>query len=541
MDLVTLIGSIDENFYQLGLMDREAAKDVHRDVKHMLSTPWGAVNKAIEEVAKVALKNSLLKKSEHYNHLKSYADGLGLSLEEAAYTMLVPELVSCISKWAPGFIKGNLGCSSFFMRNEKNEVVHGRILDFPLHGSYDLKERAILYDLKGMPKTLGFGASGIPYPSITLMTEDGMTLALHQKFTNVFNKDGLSIFELIFDLIKNANDKKSVLEYLRAHESITTWCLYMSFKNGDIIGADLMGKELFITEHTVPENGILYFCNHLENREINQENMIPTGFHQFNLMREEIAANKIHQFVKAKKEKTEIELIKMMATPYEQKVKHKGHYENYKMDTITPSSLTVMTLNPTAGTSYYIDGEAPKLYRDNLILLSNAFDHPEQKNFKGKKNQKNVSEDYYKGIQSLMKAQKGFDLHDAQMIYHHLQFAIDHLENYPEKGLAEFYFLVAQYIYETHPKVMMSILHDFKKMEGHLPQTLNDHCLLFIGRIERILNSTTSLEEDKIIHPKLKAIYQFEFKIPKTIFHISTKGMIVPRIDILDVIYAYTT
>ncbi len=539
MDLLTLIGDIDENFYQLGLMDREGAKDVHRDVKMMLSTPWKPVNKLIEEVAKVTLKNSLLKKTDYYNHLKSYSEGLSIPLEEAAYVMLVPEMVSCMSKWAPGFMRGNLGCSSFFMRNEKSEIVHGRILDFPLQGSYDLKERAILYDLQGMPKTLGFGSKGIPYPSITLMTEDGMTLALHQKFTNVFNKNGLSIFELIFDLIKNAGDKKSVIEYLKAHESITTWCLYMSFQNGDVIGADVMGSELFVNEYTIPDDGILYFCNHLENKKINQEDMLPTGFHQYNLMREEIATKKINHFL-SKKEKSDLELIKMMTTPLDQKMKHPGHYEHYKMDNITPSSLTVMSLNPTAQNAYYVTGEAPKLFRDNLLLISDCFSNPVQKEIKGKKNQKVTSEDYYQGLRSLMKAQKGFDQFDSISVYHHLQFAIDHLENHPEKGVAEFYFLVAQYIYETHPKVLMGLLHSFKKMEGHLPQTLNDHCLLFIGRLERILNVPETMEEEKIIHPKLRSIYSFETKIPKAIFHLTTKGMIVPRIDIIDIIYAYT-
>lgn len=539
MDLLTLIGDAEENFYQLGLLDRERAKEVHRDVKLMLRTRWKPVNQAIEEVAKIVLKNSILKKTDQYRHLKSYSEGLGIKFEEAVYVMLIPEIVSCMSKWAPGLIKGNLGCSSFFMRNEQSEVVHGRILDFPLQGSYDTYERAILYDLKGMPKMLGFGASGIPYPSITLMTEDGITLSLHQKFTNVFNKDGSSIFELIFDLIKNANDRKSTLEYLRSHESITTWCLYMSFKNGDALAVDLMGKEIYANELTVPDDGVLYFCNHLENKAIKQEDMLPTGFHQYNLMREEIAQKKINHFVK-NKQKSELELIRMMATPYNQKIKKTGHYENYLMDNITPSSLTVMTMNPTSGTALYIDGPAPKLYRDNLISITDCFNNLLQKEVKNKKH-KVVSEDYYQGTASLMKAQKGFDLNDAQIVYHNLQFAIDHLEHYAEKGVAEFYFLIAQYMFETHPKVLMTLLHDFKKMEGHLPQTLNDHCLLFIGRLERILKVAKTLEEDKIIHPKLRAVYNFELKIPRLIFHPTTKGMIVPRLDILDVIYLYTS
>jgi hypothetical protein len=540
MDLVNLIGNCDENFYQLGLKDREGGKLVHKDVRQMLSTPWPSVNLVIEEISKAVLKNSLLKKSDNYAHLKYYAEGMGIPLEDAAYVLLIPEIVSCMTKWAPGLIKGNLGCSSFFMRNENSEIVHGRILDFPLQGSYDLLERAVLYDFKGMPKTLGFGSQGIPYPSITLMTEDGMTLSLHQKFTNVFNKDGQSIFELIFNLVKNAGDKKSVLEFLSAHESITTWCLYMSFKNGDVLGVDIMGKEMFANELIVPDDGILYFCNHLENKSIKQEDMLPTGFHQYNLMREEIAARKIQAFI-TKKEKREIELLKLMATPHDQKLNHPGHYEHYKMDNITPSSLSVMTMNPSSQRSYYIGGEAPKIYRDNALLIEKCFSEPELLEVKAKKKEKIVSVDYYDGLKAMMKAQKGFDQRDSQSVYHHLQFAIDHLELFPEKGVAEFYFLIAQYIYESHPKVQTTLLQSFKNLEGHLPQTLNDHCLLFIGRLERILKFPLTLEEDKIVHPKLRALFNLELKIPKAIFHMSTKGMIVPRIDILDVIYAYTT
>ncbi len=538
MELLSLIGDIDENFYQLGLKDKEQAKFVHNDVKLMLSTPWKAVNQGIEEVAKVILKNSLLKKTDYYNHLKSYSDGLGIKIEEAAYVMLVPEFVSCISKWAPSFMKGNLGCSSFFMRNENQEIIHGRILDFPLHGSYDLFERAILYDLNGMPKTLGFGSSGIPYPSITLMTEDGMTLALHQKFTNVFNKDGISIFELIFKLIKNASDKKSVIEFLKSHKSITTWCLYMSFKNGDILAADIMGDDLFFNEMQLPENGVLYFCNHLENKALNQHDYLPSGFHQYNLMREVIAQKKITQFL-GKKDRSDIELMKLMATPYNQKLNTLDKIKHYNMDNITPSSLSVMTLNTTAAKSLYLTGEAPKLFRENVISIENCFSHPVAREVKLKKNQKSVSQDYFFGLSSIMKAQKGFDLHDPQLIYHHLQFAIDHLESQPEKEIAHFFFLVAQYIYENHEKVLSNLLSDFKRFQDALPQNLNDHCLLFIARLEKVLNRTSSTQQAMIVNNKLRDIYNFESKIPKTLLHLTTKNLIVPRMDIVDIIYAY--
>lgn len=539
MDLITLLGDIDENFYQLGLKDREAGKLVHHDVKMMLRTPWKRANMVIQEIGKAVIKNSMLKKSENFRHLKSYAEGLGLPLEECAYTMLIPELVSCMSKWAPGFMKGNLGCSSFMMRNEIGEVVHGRILDFPLQGSFDTYERAILYDVTGMPKTLGFGSVGIPYPSITLMTEDGITIALHQKFTNVFNPQGMSIFEFIFKLIQTANDKKSIIEFIKAHKTITTWCLYMTFKDGDVLACDLCGDTSFINELQVPDTGILYFCNHLEDKSINQREFLPLGFDQYNLMREEIATQKIMNMMNKKKtQPSSLELLHMMTTPLDQKIKG-SDLKDFKLDNITLSSLSAMTMNPTAKTALFMGGPAPKIYKDEVIEISNAFSRATQAPLKTKK-MPSFDHEYFEGLHAMMEAQKGFDAHNSSMIYHNLQMAIDHLENYPERKIAEFYFLVAQYLYETHTQVLANLLNEFKKFEDKLPPYLNDQCLLFIGRLERILKMPPSMEEDKIVTKKLRELYQRELKIPRAIFHVSNKGMIVPRIDILDIIYIMT-
>lgn len=538
MNLLNLIGDIDENFYQLGIQDRESAKYVHQDVKLMLSTPWKPINKALEEVAKIALKNSLLKKTDYYNHLKSYSEGLGKNIEETAYVLVIPELVSCMSKWAPGFVKGNFGCSSLFFKNMDQQVVHARILDFPLQGSYDQYERAILYDLKGMPKTLGFGSAGIPYPSITLMTEDGMTLALHQKFTNLFNKNGVSIFELIFELLKNANDKKSVIEFLKSNQSITTWCLYMSFKNGDGLAIDIMGDDLAYNEFSIDNESMTYFCNHLIDQKLNQEDFLPTGFNQYNKMREEIAHKKIHHLMN-KNEKREIEILKYFSQPYKQKKISKG--EQFKLDPLTPSSLSIMTLNPSSQTAYYIPNDAPKVYRGEMLEIKDSFSNPVLEKKISKKATQSGLDDYHQGLSAMMKAQKGFDLNEPQMVYHNLQIAIDHLENYPEKYLATFYFYLAQYINENHSKVLTYLLSEFKTLKNHLPENLTDHCNLFILRLELILDMNHSIGVHDIRHHKLKQIWEKEAKIPKGLFHLTTRNMIVPRIDISDVIYLYTT
>ncbi len=36
-------------------------------------------------------------------------------------------------------------------------------------------------------------------------------------------------------------------------------------------------------------------------------------------------------------------------------------------------------------------------------------------------------------------------------------------------------------------------------------------------------------------------IFQFESKIPRIVFHLTTKVLMVPRIDLVDIIYIHTT
>jgi hypothetical protein len=535
---IELFGNIDENFYQLGLRDREEGKKVLTSVKGMLKTPFNPINKLIEEVGKTIIKNTHLKENKRYPHLFAYAEGLNLPLEELFYSMLIPEIVSGMTKWAPGIVRGNLGCSSYFMRNENNHLVHGRILDFPLQGTYDLHERTILYALDGMPKIFAYNTVGIPYPSITCMTENGMTVALHQKFTNILNTSGESIFEIIFELLKKVNSKEEAIEFLKTKKSLTTWCLYLGFKNGDILAYDLMGEENFYNELHLESNSkeVIYFCNHLENKQLTQENFLPLGFDAYNCMRENTAQLKIKDFKKLDKY-TDGDLLKMMATP--SKVALNKNSKIYQMDSITPTSILATTLNTGEAKSMHITGAAPKIYRNNLEEIENTFNAPIAKHINDKKYKKQ-NEEYYLGLHALTEAQKGFDDKDPQIIYHELQFAIDHLENYNEQVIAKFYFLIAQYLYENHKKIQFHLLTEFKNILPKLEGYLSQQCLLFIFRLELILDLPLTLELDLITNTRLKDIVDLEQKIPRAIFHLTNKLMIVPRIDILDIIYVYT-
>lgn len=542
MKHIDLIGESAENFYQLGLKDRGDAHIVLQDMKSLLKTPWNPVNKAIIEAARATIKRTLLKKTHFLPFSEEYAKGAGMGHDDFAYALLIPELLSFMSLWAPGMIRGNLGCSSFMTRNKDGEIIHGRILDFPLQGSFDRFERSIYYDLENYPKMIGLGTSGMPYPSIHLMTEDGITLALHQKFTKAFYSKGESIFSYIFSLIQNARDLKSVLEFAKYHHSLTTWCLYMTFPSGEALGLEVSGKEHTANIYKIPDGKkgeMLYFCNHLENKALDQSSYLPLGFHEYNCMREKIAHKKIKNWQKTKNGAcSDLELLHLMASPLDQKL-NQNEIQNYSLDTITPSSLTAMVFNPTKQEINYIPGHSPKTFRNEIILYRNIFQKLACEIVKSPSNLK-FDLKYEKGLRSIMKAQRALDSQNTVEAYHFLQIAIEDLQNYPEKKIVQFYFNVVRFMFEGHQKILPDLLAQFKFFQNNLPPYLNDHCNLFIFRLEKILGLPLTIETHDIKHPKLQALLKLESKIPKIIYAATVKKSLIPRIDLLDIISIFT-
>ncbi len=540
--IITLIGDSQENFYQLGLKDKENYSEVSNHLNSLVRTPFPKVDKTVKQLAKMILKQGFSHLPEFKKRMQAYSEGLSIENDDLVFTLLIPEVVAFLSKWVPGLPASLLGCSSYFAwDNKTNTPFHGRVLDFPLQGSFDKNERMVWSKLDNGPATLSYSAVGLPYPSITAMTEFGVTFALHQKFTDVFNPKGTPIFELVFNMLQNCGDLKSTLQFLKKNESLTTWAFYMSFKNGDVLACDVMGKELHYTVDKIEPGKILYFNNMLINKDKHQdqESFLPHGIHQYNQMRLDIAQKKI---LKLEKEKdiTELKLIKSMGTPYPQKNKKPSAW---KCDTITISSVTICTLNPSLGESLFIPGPAPKFYEKEILKFSDAFGNPLQEVISGPK-RKMKSQQTQKtkkilGSRYLMSAQVSFDqglFHDA---YHYLQMSIDEFEGMPEQFMAIFYFKIYQYIHELHNKIRQKLLEDFYSLLGKLPPYLNDHCYLFIYRLEKIINGKSQIKEHQIISESLKKVFRFEKKMPRLLFHKATSILMNPRRDTLDIIYAH--
>jgi hypothetical protein len=531
--LITLIGDPVENFYQLGLKDREYSSVLLNHMKSLMSSPWSAVNSVLNEGVNSLTKNFIKYKSPASDHLKAYCEGLERPLEEVAWALFLPEAMSMINKWMPGIScpPSLIGCSSYFSMNGQNEVIHGRILDFPLTSSFDKYERAILYKLKNTPQIFSYSTVGLPYPSLTAMTDNGLTVALHSKFTDAFCAKGQSIFEIIYELLNECDSRESVLKFIKSKKSFSSWGLNISLQTGEVISADFMGDETRFKETRLEPNQTIYFSNRLNDENITQPQFRPYGIEYYNSMREDQAKIKIAAL--AKTEVDDMTLLKSISTPLPQDLNNPS---KWKLDTLTSSSVGVYTLNPKAGVSLSNLGDAPKYYNNLVQRFENIWDQPISKNIK---TNSTVHSDYREGMRHFITAQKFFDCHDKHYCFHHIQLAYDLLENYPEQHIVKFYFLTFQFIFDTHKKIRYKMLTEFTDIKDLLPIYLREHCFLFINRLERILGNATTIAADDLTIKELRNIFYIEQKIPRLLIHKIITPFLTPRIEILDVIYGH--
>ena len=535
--LSRLIGDELDNFYQLGLKDRERHHLLLSHATGLFRLPWKGANSALQETMKALMFPALEMHPRFKKRIQAYAEGLDRPVREVAFALLVPELMCFMNNWIPGIPHTIFGCSSFFVWCEKrDQLVHGRILDFPFHSSFDTNERFVQSALDGGPVTFSFSSEGFPYPSITAMTESGISLALHQKFGQTFYYQGTPIFDLAYEMLQKCDSREECIRFLKRQKSITSWSMYMGFQDGKILSAELDGELFHYNPHQISEKKMHYFCNVRENPNMISNETLPYGFNEYNQMRLNIRSLKEKKFLSASKSKSwsAEKLIRFMGTSYDQ---GKIESQDWQMDPLTPSTLQTVAMIPGIGEALFLPGKAPKFFNGEIISIENAFNEPKTqiKHIKGKVD----PSAYQKGTYHYMQSQVAHDLGDYHHCYHHIQLAIDFFGEHPMGNIALFYFSVFQYIHEEHKKVLSNLLKNFKSLDGFLPTYLADHNSLFIARLEKILKNKITIGIDEIQHPSLQKVFEFEKSMPLLLFHKSTSKLMAPRLELLDIIYPH--
>jgi hypothetical protein len=535
LPLLKLFGSTEDNFYQLGLKDREGHEMLLEHTRQIISTPWVKANPLVYQGIKTAISFILDHHPVFEELVKAYAQGLNKPINDILYAFVVPDLFCFMDRWMPGLPHYSFGCSSIFTWCEKREaLVHGRILDFPFAGSFDAQERLLLTKHQETgPRIFSIGSSGVPFPSITAMSEYGYTLSVHQKLAGVFEKDGKPIFQLVHDLLEHCKTKNDIFNYLEQTTSLSSWALHIGFKSGEVLSVDMLGNEFYYDEQTIQPGEVLYFNNHLLEENDDEEDHLPYGFNNNCDMRESSFYLKMNQLKFGEKEITAEGLIKMMGTPLKQTNKEK----KWQADYLTPSTLQTVCMIPQTNECLLLTGEAPKFFQGDVLRIQDCFNEVTQTNVKVRGTKQDYR--YQRGYRHLIKAQVSSDHKDRHHIYHHLQLAMHYLKGHADYDIANFYFCVYSYMYEEHTKILSKLLSDFKQIKAIMPTYFKDQCLLFIARLEKIKFGETTIGIDEFEHRALQKIFEFEMKMPQAFFHSATKTFIVPRIDIMDVLYAH--
>jgi hypothetical protein len=359
------------------------------------------------------------------------------------------------------------------------------------------------------------------------MNEAGVTLAMHQKFTTVFNTKGTSIFEIAHQFITTIESKTDALKWLKEQQSITTWCFYLSFaKSNEVLAVDLMGEKLVSKTYALKEKDVLYFNNDLIQKA--KSPTIPYGIAEYNQLRTVNAERKMAKL----KRFNEASLLKLMTTPLDLKFPQPNQIDHY--DTLTTSSVSVCTLHPANESMSVIEGEAPKFFRGEIAKLTNAFKEPTLQRLKEKG--KTAHPDYQAGLRFYAKAQIAYDAHEIHQAYHCIQMGMAHFKTGHFFQYGRFFLNVFEFIHETHEKNRSFSLSEFRDLKEKMSPYMRDQCLLFIYRLERLLGVPPQLQIKDIQHPELKKVFRLEQRIPTAVLHKMTTLFMSPRIDIRDVI-----
>ena len=524
---IDLVGDIEENYYQLGLKDAEAAKLSLRHTEALIKTPWHNLDQGLRVISQSLLFNQSKWKNRFSPWLKAYAEGLGQSPERLMLALLVPELTACLSKWLPRLPKSLLGCSSLFMLNDEDQLTHIRTLDFPLGTTFDIHERIVRTQFKDQPIITSYSSAGFPYPSLTAQTSAGISFALHQKFNDVFNPDGTPIFELIQDMLIRCDDLKTTLGFLRKSKSLTTWSFHMGFKDGQVLEADLSGDQLQYNVYQLSEHEYLYFNNDLIKPSAHQANITPLNLKNYNQWRRESAHRKLNKI--SKKKQSIPQILKTWTTLENRK--------KMSLDVLTPSSLHVAAMLPHRGEIHCVMGDAPKTWQgqiqSHIGLWNTAGARP---HINGKyQTLGNLDRVWH----HLMSAQTAHDLGDVHHLHHYLQMAIRRSRDHGINATIELFHHIFTFLTEKHPRVLGQMVKDIIELTPKLDRSMRDHAYLMLARLERVLKLKPTIFPAQINHPRLARLLEVENAIPDAIFGTVIRSSIHPRIDLMDVIYVH--
>jgi hypothetical protein len=330
---------------------------------------------------------------------------------------------------------------------------------------------------------------------------------------------------------------------------IGNWGLYIGLPSKQVLAVDLYGGEVFYKSYPMNEGKVIYFNNLPVKKEKLEENYAE-GQKSYCLMRKNSFQTKLAHYLKqtkkSKKDISSYDLLLLLGTPnLNQSVCYdfpEDLSQSWNLDTVTPSSLQIITMNPSAQEVLYVPGSCPKILPTKILRITDMWSevlNQEMIHFPGTSiNNRALMAKFRHGYSLLSKAGAHYDQKQFPDAFHQIQLAIEFLEGFYEKNIAIFFFLVYQYIHLENQRDHLSLLPQFHEIKNKLPPYLREQTYLFIMRIERIHSVVDSIDPQDFKIAELKNRMLFEKRLPRFILK-KLKKLIFPQIATIDILYGY--
>jgi hypothetical protein len=505
--LISLIGNPVENFYQLGMSEKEAFKIIEERVKNLVLTN-DLIHFGMDLLSKAKM---IFRKKEDGlfdQCVSSYAQGLGVEPSRYKSFIVLFELAAHYGQSFPE-LKGILpGCTSVFQKKD-NDYSHSRLVDFPLIGVFDLCPRLYLWQAEGEETILTYSCQGLAPLFLQGIHGCGVSFAVHHKPGKSFHEKGQSIFQIMLESLFETKTFNELRKELKKKTSMTKWSILLLDQTGAVHVTDIDGPAQDNESYNLNDTSPLIFTN----IPLQKDSEGFESFFKFSENRQTWLKEKLLHAGQA-------HILDVMTDIEDQKNR------NWIHPSATLSTVGAWHINLTQGYVDIKEGESALTSSDALLRM-NLADYKEIKLLREKTREKTMELAWKRAAL----AQSAFDQRNYENAYHELQMAQTLMTHPVWKEIMSFYLCVFDFIFIENLKELSLVYKNLKKLK--VPDILIDQWKLLIMRMEKKLNlSPTVFFKD--VSPSFQDLFQQENLAPKAVFATWMK-LLYPRMEILDV------
>lgn len=506
--IIPLVGDLRENAYQLGLAEKDAFMALEERISRLLSKNL-LLRQGQDILTRARARLGREKPTAFTAVIQGYAEGMGiepsryhafLSLFEVAahYGQIFPELKAMIP-----------GCTSYFQKSG-DEILHARLIDFPLTGILDHSPTLYLWQGEARPTLMNFSAPGLAPVFFQAIHASGVSVAVHHKPGTLYHREGQGIFQMVFDSLIEARTSADVKQLLKKKDSVTKWGVLTLDRDGKVDALDVEGPTQKWESFRLSDSPSLLFTN----LPLQKESSGFDSYLQFTESREKWIREKL-------KAPGQTHLLDLLLDVEDQREKNWLHPAG------TLSTTGALLVNLTQGTVDIKTGDGALTTSDEILRFSLA-DQDDRKVLRKAR----APGAFEKAWKRASLAQAHFDEGKYDLAYHELQMSIALMPNARWKNILRFYLCLWDFRFVGNSRELADVYKRVLTLELH--GNLRAQALLLRMRLERRLGLSPTVEA-RDLPPYLQELFREE-KLARGPLFSTWMNLLYPRMEILDVL-----